>query len=121
MKNRFYQALFFATMMLSLLPLTAQAGNDYLQQFDNYTVMSMGNNVLRFTIPVWVYGQGDDNTYYLNPHSSNSNDTNDSYLWYSEVNGDTRGSATVHRIVSFGGTRNSNYDERRAGDRKSVV
>ena len=50
-----------------LAPCKVQAGNDYLQKFDNYSIMSMGNGVLRFTIPLWIYGEGDDNTYYLNP------------------------------------------------------
>ena len=92
-----------------------QAGNKYLQQFENYSVMSMGGNVLRFTIPIWVYGEGDDNTYYLRAYSANDNNTKNSYLWYSETNDDTRGSATVHRIASFGGPGRANYDGRKSG------
>ena len=119
MKTKVQRTLFITTLMAFLMmpcvQQSALAGNDYLQKFDNYSVMSMGNGVLRFTIPVWVYGEGSDNTYYLNPHTANNSDINDSYLWYSETAGATRGSSSVHRIVSFGGTRESNYDGRTAG------
>ena len=98
-----------------LAPFTARAGNDYLQKLDNYSIMSMGNGVLRFTIPLWIYGEGDDNTYYLNPHTANDNDANDSYVWFSELPGQGRGSANVHRIASFGATRQANYNGRYSG------
>ena len=110
MKKRFTRLLFLAAMMAGLLmPQKAQAGdfNEYLQQFENYSVMSMGGNVLRFEIPVWVYcnthSYVGDQTYYLNPHTANNDNKRDSYLWFSEKKGDKRGSSTVHRIVSFGG------------------
>ena len=99
-------------LVLLLAANTAQAGNDYLQKFENYSVMSMGGNVLRFTIPIWVYGdKSGHNTYYLNPHTANNDNQRDSYLWYSVIseNADPqRGNSSVHRIVSFGGTRQSN-------------
>ena len=120
MKNRFTRLLFWAAMMAGLLmPKTVHAGNEYLQQFENYSVMSMGGNVLRFEIPVWVYGSG-GNTYYLNPHTANNDNKRDSYLWFSEKKGDKRGSSTAHRIVSFGATRHSNIDELKAGGRGYV-
>ena len=116
MKKRFTRLLFWAAMMAGLLmPATVQAGNEFLQQFENYTVMSMGGNVLRFEIPVWVYGEGDDNSYYLNPHTANNDNKRDSYLWFSEENGSKRGASSVCRIVSFGAARRDNYDERRSG------
>ncbi|MBR6829242.1 MAG: hypothetical protein IKM83_01335, partial [Paludibacteraceae bacterium] len=90
----------FALTVFMLVPLRAQAGNEYLQKFDNYSIMSMGNGVLRFTIPLWIYGEGDDNTYYLNPQTANNNNTNNSYVWFSEQPGQGRGSANVHRIAS---------------------
>ena len=104
-----------ALTVFMLIPLRAQAGNDYLQKFDNYSIMSMGNGVLRFTIPLWIYGEGDDNTYYLNPQTANNNNTNNSYVWFSEQPGQGRGSANVHRIASFGATRNPNYTGRFSG------
>lgn len=109
----------FALLVLLFVPATAHAGNDYLQKFENYSVMSMGGNVLRFTIPIWVYGdKSGHNTYYLNPHTANNDNQRDSYLWYSVIseNADPqRGNSSVHRIVSFGGTRQSNYDGRKSG------
>ena len=104
-----------ALTVFMLVPLRAQAGNEYLQKFDNYSIMSMGNGVLRFTIPLWIYGEGDDNTYYLNPQTANNNNTNNSYVWFSEQPGQGRGSANVHRIASFGATRNPNYTGRFSG------
>ena len=98
-----------------LAPCKVQAGNDYLQKFDNYSIMSMGNGVLRFTIPLWIYGEDDDNTYYLNPQTANNNNTNNSYVWFSEQPGQGRGSANVHRIASFGATRQANYNGRFSG------
>ena len=114
MKNKFFRLLIPAVMML-MMPFMAQAGNDYLQKFDNYSIMSMGNGVLRFTIPLWIYGEGDDNTYYLNPQTANDNNTNNSYVWFSEQPGQGRGSANVHRIASFGATRTPNYNNRYQG------
>ncbi|MBO7457697.1 MAG: hypothetical protein J6T80_00385, partial [Paludibacteraceae bacterium] len=104
-------------LVLLLAVTNIHAGNRYLQDFENYSVMSMGGNVLRFTIPIWVYGEGDDNTYYLNPHSANNDNKRDSYLWYSLTTDGTpsRGASSVHRIVSFGGARNPNYDGRKSG------
>lgn len=110
-----------ALIGLLFVPNRAQAGNRYLQDFENYSVMSMGGNVLRFTIPIWVYGdKSGHNTYYLNPHTANNDNQRDSYLWYSVISENEdpqRGNSSVHRIVSFGGTRKSNYDERKSGGR----
>ena len=102
-------------ILLLLASYTVHAGNSYLQKFDHYQVTSMGGNVLRFTIPIWVYGEGDDNTYYLRSFTENDNNKNNSYLWYSETSGPNRGDASVHRIVSFGAQRKPNYDGRKAG------
>lgn len=114
MKNKFFRLLIPAVMML-MMPFMAQAGNSWLWTFDNYQVMSMGDNVLRFTFPVWVYGKGSNSTIYTERHSANDNNKKDTYLWYSEVNGSQRGSADVHRIVSFGADRKHNYDNRCSG------
>ena len=107
----------FAVLAMTFVPQSAYAGNDYLQQFENYSVMSMGGNVLRFTIPIWVYGEkSGHNTYYLNPHSANTDNKTDSYLWYSVIGEDpTPARGNVHRIVSFGGARQPNYDGRKSG------
>lgn len=102
-------------LVLLLAVTNMHAGNSYLQKFDHYQVTSMGGNVLRFTIPIWVYGEGDDNTYYLRSFTENDNNKNNSYLWYSETSGPNRGDASVHRIVSFGAQRKPNYDGRKAG------
>ena len=114
MKNKFFRLLIPAVMML-MMPFMAQAGNSWLWTFDNYQVMSMGDNVLRFTFPVWVYGKGSNSTIYTERHSANNDNMKDTYLWYSEVNGSQRGSADVHRIVSFGADRKHNYDTRCSG------
>ena len=91
---------------LLLLPLRARA-NDYLEQSGHYTVMSLGQGVLRFTIPVWVYGSVND--YYLYC-SNGANDQNDSYLWYSSSNSANRGGSNVHRFVSVRGERYGKND-----------
>ena len=104
------------------MPTSVQAdGNEFLQDFGNYSVISMGGNVLRFEIPVWVYGEGRDRSYYFRPYTDNDDNKRNAYLWYSEKDGDKRGSSTVHRIVSFGGTQDSNYDERKKSGGKGYA
>ena len=116
MKTRTYVLLVAAMIMgMTLIPSQTKASNNYLTTFGNYQVVSMGNNVLRFTIPLWVYGSGDDRTYYLEPNTANNNNERDCYLWYSEQDGQQRGAESVHRIVSFGAMRNPNYDGRKEG------
>ena len=80
------------------LAMTVQA-NDYLEQQKHYTVMSMGEGVLRFYIPVWVYGRAND--YYL-WGSTNFNGNHDSYLWYQMAEGSDQ---SIHRIASVAGVQ----------------
>ncbi|GEM_PF-3636008 len=99
-----------ALCLLLLAPFKAQAANKYLQKFENYSVMSMGDNVLRFTIPLWVYGKGSDNFHYLEAHWDNNDNKKDSYIWYSlETGSQSLSSPNVHRIASFGADRGGNY------------
>lgn len=65
--------------LLSMMSVSTAQANDYLEQQKHYTVTSMGDGVLRFYIPVWVYGRAND--YYL-WGSSNFTWSHDSYLWY---------------------------------------
>ena len=83
------------------------SGNDYLEKHQHYSVMSMGQGVLRFTIPVWVYGAVNDYDLHC---SDNANDLNDSYLWYSPSNSANRGGSNVHRFVSVKGERYGKND-----------
>ncbi len=94
-------------VLVSLASVHVHGANDYLEQQKHYTVMSMGNGVLRYTIPVWVYGAAND--YYL-WGSDASDDNNDSYLFWSEHNYAGRGGADVHRFVSVRGVRNGRND-----------
>lgn len=87
-----------ALMMMALMPKQVQA-NDYLEQSGHYTVTSMGEGVLRFYIPVWVYGRAND--YYL-WGSDAFNWSHDSYVWYKMTEGDDQ---NVHRIASVAGVR----------------
>ena len=103
--------LILALCSLFLIVNKAEA-NDYLEQQKHYTVMSMGNGVLRFTIPIWVYGAVND--YYLEGNNNfSSND--DSYIWYSTSANAGRGGSSVHRIASVSarryGTNDSESDE----------
>ncbi len=94
-------------VLVSLASVHVRGANDYLEKQNHYTVMSMGNGVLRYTIPVWVYGAAND--YYL-WGSDASDDNNDSYLFWSEHNYAGRGGADVHRFVSVRGVRNGRND-----------
>ena len=94
MKRIFYVVLF------GLLAMTTSVqANDYLEQQKHYTVMSMGEGVLRFYIPVWVYGRAND--YYL-WGSTNFDGNHDSYLWYKLTEGSDQ---SVHRIASVAGVQ----------------
>ncbi|MBQ4394089.1 MAG: hypothetical protein II825_02145 [Paludibacteraceae bacterium] len=94
MKNR----LLITLLCVMSLAMTVQA-NDYLEQQKHYTVMSMGEGVLRFYIPVWVYGRAND--YYL-WGSTNFNGNHDSYLWYQMAEGSDQ---SIHRIASVAGVQ----------------
>ncbi len=90
----------FCVALLCLLAVTTSVqANDYLEQQKHYTVMSMGDGVLRFYIPVWVYGRAND--YYL-WGSSNFTWSHDSYLWYQMAEGSDQ---SVHRIASVAGVQ----------------
>ena len=106
MKNRILWAL-SALMMMVMVSQQVQA-NDYLEQERHYTVQSMGNGVLRFYVPIWVYGRVND--YYLEGNNNfSSND--DSYIWYSTNPGVGRGDGSVHRIASVSAVRYGKNDE----------
>ena len=66
------------SLLLAWIGVKTAKANDYLEQQSHYTVMSMGEGVLRFYIPVWVYGSAND--YYL-WGSDNFNGSHDSYVW----------------------------------------
>ena len=70
MKNRFFVALVLG--MMALCTMSVHANNDFLEQINNYSVMSMGNGVVRFKIPIWSYGW--QNNYRLGIGS---------HVWYS--------------------------------------
>ena len=93
------QRLVYLTLLLLSLSLTSVRANDYLEQQSHYTVMSMGEGVLRFYIPVWVYGSAND--YYL-WGSDNFNGSHDSYVWYQMTEGSDQ---NVHRIASVAGVQ----------------
>ena len=93
-----------ALLGLLAVPNTAQAGNDYLDKFENYSVMSMGGNVLRFKIPVWVYGEGSNTSYFLWPNNETDGELQ-SYVFYKTTDGTKTG-----RIATFGGQQSENYD-----------
>lgn len=97
-----------AIAMFSLFFMPQQLrANDYLEVGSHYSAMSMGNGVMRFTIPVWVYGSYND--YYL-WGSDDAQDNNDSYLFWSEHDYAGRGGADVHRFVSVRGERKGRND-----------
>ena len=64
MRRRFTHIAILMAMLLSSLSAMA-SGNDYLEKFEHYQVMSMGDGVLRFNIPVWVWGNTAQHDYYL--------------------------------------------------------
>ena len=70
MKNRFFVALVLG--MMALCTMSVHANNDFLEQINNYSAMSMGNGVVRFKIPIWSYGW--QNNYRLGIGS---------HVWYS--------------------------------------
>ncbi len=72
----------------------------------------MGNNIIRFTLPVWVYGKGSNHTEYLQRNWDIGDPLKDSYIVYSEVQGDFD---NAHRIMTFGADRGNNYDCRETG------
>ena len=85
--------------LLSMMSVSTAQANDYLEQQKHYTVMSMGEGVLRFYIPVWVYGRAND--YYL-WGSTNFDGNHDSYLWYQMAEGSDQ---SIHRIASVAGVQ----------------
>ena len=111
MKNRFLTLLIIAALSLAgVSPICA--GNKYLWTFDNFQATSMGGNVIRFTLPVWVYGKGSNHTEYLSREWNIGDPLKDSYIVYSEVQGDFD---NAHRIMTFGADRGNNYDCRETG------
>ena len=111
MKNRFLTLLMIAALSLAgVSPICA--GNKYLWTFDNFQATSMGGNVIRFTLPVWVYGKGSNHTEYLSREWNIGDPLKDSYIVYSEVQGDFD---NAHRIMTFGADRGNNYDCRETG------
>ena len=84
---------------LSVLPQTSHA-NDYLEHAEHYTVMSKGNGVFHFVIPVWVYGAY--NNYYLESFQDPDNSSG-SGLFYSTSADASQGSGT--RFVTLSAVR----------------
>ena len=74
--KRYFSILAAVVALLTISGQKARA-NDYLEEKGHYTVMSMGNGVLRFKVPVWVYGRAND--YYLES-SKERNKNDDSYV-----------------------------------------
>ncbi len=100
MKRKHLHLRLWVTMALTMFVSVARlhAGeNDYLESFSHYHVTSMGNGVLRFNIPVWVWGNKGQHDYYLRC-SDACNQANDTYIWYS-----LDGSSENKRCISFGG------------------
>lgn len=99
-KNSFLKPLFLTAFFLLVFVSTSHAiGNDYLEKFNHYSVMSMGNGVLRFNVPIWVWGNTAQRDYFLNC-SPSANDSLDSYIWYSS-NSNVAHRNQVTRAVSF--------------------
>ena len=98
----------YVVALCLLAAATSVQANDYLEQERHYTVMSMGNGVLRFYVPIWVYGRAND--YYLEGHNDFSS-TEDSYIWYSTSPNASRGSSSVHRIASVSAVRYGKNDQ----------
>ena len=99
-------------LLLAGMSVSTVQANDYLEQQKHYTVMSMGEGVLRFCIPVWVYGRAND--YYL-WGSSNFTWSHDSYVWYQMTEGSDQ---SVHRIASVAGVqrgKNTSTDDEGEG------
>ena len=70
---------------LVLCTLTTQANNDFLEQINNYSVMPMGNGVVRFKIPVWSYGWQNNYRLGIGSHvwySMNQSGSNASQIFY---------------------------------------
>ena len=98
----------YVVALCLLAAATSVQANDYLEQERHYTVMSMGNGVLRFYVPIWVYGRAND--YYLEGRNDFSS-TEDSYIWYSTSPNASRGSSSVHRIASVSAVRYGKNDQ----------
>jgi len=95
-------------LLMAAMSVSTVQANDYLEQERHYTVMSMGNGVLRFYVPIWVYGRAND--YYLEGRNDFGS-TEDSYIWYSTSPNASRGSSTVHRIASVSAVRYGKNDQ----------
>ncbi len=93
------KSIFCVALLWLLAVATGVQANDYLEQKQHYTVMSMGDGVLRFYIPVWVYGRAND--YYL-WGSYSFTGSHDSYVWYKMTEGSDQ---SVHRIASVAGVQ----------------
>ena len=111
--RKFYSFLLALVVMTMLVPSTAQAGNRYLWTFENFQALSMGNGVVRFTLPVWVYGKGSNSTEYLSREWAIGDWTKESYVFYRED--PNAGIDGMHRIMTFGADRGNNYDCRETG------
>ena len=58
--------LFLSMFILALVPSVVQA-NDYLEKQNHYSVMTTGQDVIHFVVPVYAYGAGND--YYVHKMS----------------------------------------------------
>ena len=111
MKKRLFKSgrlLGLAVLSILIFHFSPSVANDYLEEAKHYTVQSMGNGVLRFYVPIWVYGRVND--YYLSSTNDRSKDY-DSYIWYSTSPNASRGAASVHRIASVAAVRYGKNDQ----------
>ena len=104
--KRYFSILAAVVALLTISGQKARA-NDYLEEKGHYTVMSMGNGVLRFKVPVWVYGRAND--YYLES-SKERNKNDDSYVWFSLEPNAKRGESGIHRIATVAAVRYGKND-----------
>jgi len=105
-KHNNMKRFLYLTVVLLLAAMSVHA-NDYLEEKGHYAVMSMGNGVLRFKVPVWVYGRVND--YYLES-GKNHTGNDDSYIWYSLSPNAKKGDAGVHRIATVAAVRYGKND-----------
>ena len=98
--KRIYLLILVLGTMLPGVVSNVQA-NDYLEHSSHYTVQGMDNNVLRFTIPIWVYGAVND--YYLDADKPfEVMPGGDTYICYKIKGSDTEVRIATLHAVQYG-------------------
>lgn len=98
--KRIYLLILVLGTMLPGVVSNVQA-NDYLEHSSHYTVQGMDNNVLRFTIPIWVYGAVND--YYLDANKPfEVMPCGDTYIYYKIKGSDTEVRIATLYAVQYG-------------------